>query len=269
MERGAQAAAKVLQDGEVDVAILPPIDLNAPSIQTMLRDPNIRLMNVTQAEAITRLFPSLNRLVLPQGVVDLEKNIPPSDVNLIGSTSAFVVRKDLHPELIYLLAQVLKEEHKGGGVFQRPGEFPSINDPELPMAEETVDYYKNGPSFLQRYLPFWMINYAKRVAAIVVTAIAIVIPRFTFTPRLYAWLLNLRMARLYRRLRLVNARLKSELSAQQVAALQTDLEHIDHAANVPPMRHSDLFFALLMHIDMTRTRLVARSAALQRLNSAA
>jgi hypothetical protein len=67
----------------------------------------------------------------------------------------------------------------------------------------------------------------------------------------------------------VNARLKSELSAQQVAALQTDLEHIDHAANVPPMRHSDLFFALLMHIDMTRTRLVARSAALQRLNSAA
>ena len=45
------------RDGEVDVAILPPIDLDAPSIQAMLRDPNIQLMNVTQAEAITRLFP--------------------------------------------------------------------------------------------------------------------------------------------------------------------------------------------------------------------
>jgi hypothetical protein len=77
-------------------------------------------MNVSQAEAITRLFPSPNRLVLPQGVIDLEKNIPPNDVNLIGSTSAFVVRNDLHPELKYLLAQVLKEEHSGGGVFQRP-----------------------------------------------------------------------------------------------------------------------------------------------------
>ncbi len=257
-ERGAPAAAKLLQSGEVDVAILPPIDLNAPSIQTMLRDPNIRLMNVSQAEAITRLFPSLNRLVLPQGVIDLEKNIPPSDVSLIGSTSAFVVRKDLHPELIYLLAQVLKEVHSGGGVFQRPGEFPSINDPELPMAEEAVDYYKNGPSFLQRYLPFWMINYAKRIAAIVVTAIAIIIPLFTLTPKLYAWLLNLRLARLYRRLRLVNARLKGELTAEQVAALQDDLENIDRAANILPMRHSDLFFALLMHIDMTRTRLASR-----------
>ena len=203
-ERGAPAAAKLLQDGEVDVAILPPIDLNAPSIQTMLRDPNIRLMNVTQAEAITRLFPSLNRLVLPQGVIDLEKNIPPSDVNLIGSTSAFVVRKDLHPELIYLLAQALKEVHSGGGVFQRPGEFPSTTDPELPMAEEAVDYYRNGPSFLQRYLPFWMINYAKRVAAILVAAVAIVIPLFTYHAEALRVVLEFAAARLYRRLRLVN-----------------------------------------------------------------
>jgi hypothetical protein len=224
----------------------------------MLRDPNTRLMNVSQAEAITRLFPSLNKLVLPQGVIDLEKNIPPTDVTLIGSTSAFVVRKDLHPELIYLLAQVLKEEHSGGGVFQRPGEFPSLTDPELPMAEEAVNYYRNGPSFMQRYLPFWMINYAKRVLAIVLTAVAVVIPIFAYTPRLYAWFLNLRLTKLYRRLRLVNARLKSDLSAKQMAALQTELESIDRAANVLPMRHSDLFFALHMHIELTRTRLASR-----------
>ena len=257
-ERGAPAAEKLLQSGEVDVAILPPIDLNAPSIQTLLRDPNVRLMNVSQAEAITRLFPSLSRLVLPQGVIDLEKNIPPSDVNLIGSTTAFVVRKDLHPELIYLLAEVLKEVHSGGGVFQRPGEFPSITDPELPMAEEAVDYYRNGPSFLQRYLPFWMINYAKRVAAIVVTAIAIVIPLFTFTPKLYAWLLNLRLARLYRRLRAVEGELDGELSAARAAALKTDLEGINRAARILPLRHSDMFFALRLHIKEVRADLSRR-----------
>jgi TRAP-type uncharacterized transport system substrate-binding protein len=262
-ERGALAAEKLLQGGQVDIAILPPIDLNAPSIQTMLRDPNIRLMNVVQAEALTRLFPSVNRLVLPQGVIDLAKNIPPNDVNLIGSTSAFVVRKELHPELVYLLAQVLKEEHSGGGVFQRAGEFPTTTDPELPMAEEAVDYYRNGPSFLQRYLPFWMINYAKRVAAILVAAVAIIIPLFSFTPRIYQWLLKLRLVKLYRRLRLLNARLKIELTADQVAALQTDLDQIDRAANVLPMRHSDLFFDLMLHIDLARTRLAERLTELR------
>jgi hypothetical protein len=257
-ERGAAEAAKLLQTDKVDVAILPPIDLNAPSIQTLLRDPNIRLMNVTQAEAITRLFPSLNRLVLPEGVIDLEKNVPPNDVNLIGSTSAFVVRRDLHPELIFLLAQVLKDVHSGGGVFQRPGEFPSITDPELPMAQEAVDFYRNGPSFLQRYLPFWMINYAKRVAAILVAAVAIIIPLFTYAPRLYAWFLNLHLARLYRRIRLVSAHLKSELTADQLGALQNDLESIDRAANILPMRHSELFLNLLMHLRFLRTELIAR-----------
>jgi hypothetical protein len=41
------------------------------------------------------------------------------------------------------------------------------------------------------------------------------------------------------------------------------------AANILPLRHSDLFFSLLMYIDMTRTRLAARLGALQRLDTAA
>jgi hypothetical protein len=165
--------------------------------------------------------------------------------------------------MIYLLAQTMKEEHGRGGIFQRVGEFPTQTDPEFPMAEEAVDYYKNGPSFLQRYLPFWMINYAKRVVAILVAAVAIVIPVFTFTPRLYAWFLNLRLGRLYRRIRLVNSHLKSELTVDQLVALQNDLENIDRAANILPMRHSELFLNLLMHIRFTRTELAARRDALR------
>jgi TRAP-type uncharacterized transport system substrate-binding protein len=263
------AGIKALKDGEADVAVLPPQSVHSPIMQPVWADHELRLMNVAQAETLSRLFPNLSHLVLPQGAVDLEKNIPPMDVNLIATTNVVVVRKNLHPELVYLLANTMQEEHSGATIFNRAGEFPTQTDPEYPMTEEAVDYYKNGPSFLQRYLPFWMINYAKRVAAIVVAAVAIVIPLFTFTPKLYAWLLNLRLARLYRRLRLVNARLKGELTAEQVTALQNDLDHIDRAANILPMRHSDLFFALLMHIDMTRTRLTARLGALQRLNPAA
>ena len=126
------------------------------------------------------------------------------------------------------------------------------------MAEEAVDYYRNGPSFLQRYLPFWMINYAKRVAAILVTAVAIVIPLFTFTPKLYAWLLHLRLARLYRRLRAVEGELEGELSAARAEALQTDLASINRAARILRLRHSDMFFALRLHLKEVRADLNRR-----------
>jgi len=52
----------------------------SPAVQTMLRMPNIRLMSFARAEALTRIFPNLVRLVLPQGVFDIAENIPPNDV---------------------------------------------------------------------------------------------------------------------------------------------------------------------------------------------
>ena len=86
-----------------------------------------------------------------------------------------LLRKDLHPELVYLLAQTLAEEHGAAGIFHRAGDFPTQTDPEFSIAEEAREFYKNGPSFLQRYLPFWMINFSKRMLAVLLAGIAIVI----------------------------------------------------------------------------------------------
>src|SRR6185437_8837571 len=49
-------SGKALKDGAADAIFLPQA-LNAPNVQLLLRDPTIKLMNVTQAEALTRLFP--------------------------------------------------------------------------------------------------------------------------------------------------------------------------------------------------------------------
>jgi len=89
---------------------------------------------------LARVFPNINRLVLPQGVIDFEKNIPSSDVSLIALTTAVVVRKSLHPALVYILAQALAEEHRAAGFLNRAGEFTTQTDPEFPMAERAVQF---------------------------------------------------------------------------------------------------------------------------------
>jgi hypothetical protein len=263
LELASPEAIKALRGGEADV-VSSSGEVDSPFVRNLLRDPTIHVMDVAQADAITQLFPSLTRLVLSRGVVDLEKNIPSHDLNLISLTDVVAARANLHPELIYLLAQTMKEEHGRGGIFHRAGDFPTQTDPDLPMAEEAVDYYKYGPSYLQRYFPFWTINYAKRIAAILVTVIAIVIPIFSLAPRLYVWFLRSYTERLYRRLRNIEADLQTDLVASDVSKLQSELENISRTAHVIPMRHSSMFIELISHIRLTRAELTSRLDALRR-----
>jgi len=195
---------------------------------------------------------------LPRAVIDFENVIPATDMILIASPNAVLVRKDIHPALINLLAQAIIEEHGKPGVFQRAGEFPSQIDPEYPMSASAVDFYRNGPSFLNKYLPYWMVPHVLRLLAVLLAGGAIIYPLFNLAPRLYQWLLQDRMSRLYRRLRIVEEAAQTELTAPQVVSLQTELEGIDRAARILPQRHSDLFFILEHHIILTRTQLASR-----------
>jgi hypothetical protein len=132
------------------------------------------------------------------------------------------------------------------------------------MAEEALEYYKNGPSFLQRYLPFWMINYAKRLIAVLLAAFAVVIPLCTYAPKLYEWFLQAYVQKLYRRLRAVETEMDAEPTAAQVEALQADLKEINRAAHILPGRHSDRFIDLTTHIRVTRAELASRLAAFRK-----
>jgi TRAP transporter TAXI family solute receptor len=252
-------AVKALAAGQIDAAFIGG-GPDSSIVQKLLRNPDVRLLNFPRAEALTKIYPFLVRLVLPAGVIDFAANNPPADVNLLGTTNALLVRKDLHPQIIYLLAQALMEVHGEAGLFQRAGEFPTQTDPEYPMSESARDFYRSGPGLLNRYLPFWVTNYLQRAIAILIAAIAIMLPVFRFLPQLYSWLVHQRLRKLYRRLRLVETALREEITIAQAEALESDLGDIDREASVVPMRDSDLFFIFWHHLDRTRSRVASRLA---------
>jgi TRAP-type uncharacterized transport system substrate-binding protein len=259
------AAIEALLDGRLD-AIFVALAPESSIIQPLFRDPNVRLMSVSQTGALSRIFPDLVRLVLPQGVIDLEHNIPPNDVNLIGTTNAVIVREDLHPEIVDLLARTLVEVHGGAGIFQHAGEFPTQTDPEFAMADGAREFYKNGPSSLNKYLSYWTVSLIKKIIAVVLSCAVVLVPFSRIVPNLSTWAVRSRMRDLYRRLRTVEAEIQSDLTASRLDALSSDLESIEQSANdlAVPVRHSDLFFELKTHIHLVRERLGLRRAVLQR-----
>ena len=125
-------AIDALIAGEVDVAVAPQQDI--PRLRDALGASDIRLMSVAQAEAIAKTVPGLKHVVLWRGLIDLGRDIPNSDIDLLASRNRLLVRKDLHPALQYLLLEAMREVHWPAGPFNRLGEFPAEQPNDLPLS---------------------------------------------------------------------------------------------------------------------------------------
>jgi len=227
----------------------------SPMIQMLLRTPRVALFEFVHAEAYARQFPFLNRVVMPRGVVDVARDLPPRDVTLIAPTAMLVAREGTHPALMQLLVQAASRIHGGTGWFARAGEFPSAENTELPIAKEAARFYKSGPPLLQQYLPFWLANLIDRMWVALVSIIAILIPLSRVVPPLYAFRIRSRIFRWYRHLRDIEDRLAEHAATH--AELLGELDRLESKAEriVVPLAYTDELYALRSHIQLVRERI--------------
>ena len=173
----------------------------------LLQTPGIKLVDFGQAEAYARRLPFLSHVVLPRGIVDLGRDLPPQDYQLIAPTATLVARSDLHPALVELFVQAAGEIHGGAGWFQKQGQFPSASTPRFPSRARRPSIYKDGPPLLQRYMPFWVANLLDRLWVVVIALAALIIPFSKVVPPLYVWRIKSRLYRWYGQLRVVEQQL--------------------------------------------------------------
>ena len=199
-----------LLDGSLDAVMLVSAP-ETPIVRMLLQTPGIRLFNFEQAEAYSRRFAFLKHVVLPRGIVALDRDIPHEDVHLIAPTATLVARADTHPAIIELLVQAAAEIHGGASWFQHAGEFPNDQYTEIPLSPVAERYYKSGPPFLQRYLPFWLANLIERMGVILLPIVALLIPLSRVLPPLYSWRVRKRVYRWYGQLRDVENAIDQDL----------------------------------------------------------
>ena len=178
-----------------------------------------------------------------------------------------LVRSDLHPEIVQLLLQAMVEVHGGSNIFQRPGEFPSGTDVEYAVAPAAIDFYKNGPSFMQRHLPLWLSVHAQRAIAVLVTAIALGLPLFRFLPVAYNWITRRRLFYWYAQLKALEASFDTDLTGKHLAHKQAEIERIEEAVSHIrfPLTFSDQLYNLRSHIDIVRRKVTSQVDAQRRM----
>ncbi len=258
---GGRNAAEALKAGEVDVAFLA-LAPEAPLVRELLRAEGLELMNLRRAEAYTRLFPYLSRVTLPAGVVDLVADIPSEDVSLLAAQAAVVARADTHPAIVALMVEALRDVHGAGGIFQRVDMFPQHHDPEFEMSADAERMYKEGPTFLNRYLPFWLANFIERMMVMIVPIATILLPLVKIVPWVYETRIKSRIFYWFQELRAVEQRMESRtLSPEEWPELREEMEEIDRAVNnIPvPWHFADRYYELKAAVDLVRQRVETRA----------
>jgi TRAP transporter TAXI family solute receptor len=256
---GYQEAADMLLAGEVDVAFFVSTHL-AAYVTNLIDSKSVKLMGLERAEAYALLYHFLYVLKVPEGVIDFEANLPPSDLTLVAPTTQLLARSDLHPALINLILEAAKEVHQSGGEFEREGEFPSAKYLDFKLSPDAERFYKFGPPFLQRYLPFWIAILVSRITVLLLPLVAVVLPLFKLMPLLYRWRMRSRIYRWYSRLRAFDPERHKVAGSERLQEYLVGLEGIEEkVSNISvPLSFSEEVYHLRMHIDLLRSELKQR-----------
>ncbi len=256
---GGDKAADALTSGDVDAAFYV-ISPDAPVVTRLLGTPGVHLMSFDHAHAYGRLHPFLSATTLYQGVVDIKRNLPDADTQLVAAPATLVIRDSTHPAVIELLVRAAEEFNSGTTLLSDAGTFPSADRSELPINKDAKYFLKNPPSILRRTLPFWMASIVDRLIILVVPLLVVVIPLIRMMPPLMKWRTTSKLLRRYKRVRQIEEQLTPDASATEIEAGRDELLAMEKSLGTLkiPVSFIEELYNLRMHVGHARSRLEAR-----------
>jgi TRAP-type uncharacterized transport system substrate-binding protein len=253
-------ALRALQRGEVDAAMFIG-QVQFPAVWEALHDPSLKLMSLERADAYPRRFPYITKLSLPAGTVDFARHIPAQEVKLIGAKAMLVARDDLSAAITTLLLEAARELHSQQGYFAAVGEFPNTAPVDLPVSADAIQHLRFGPSFLHRYLPFFVATYLERLIVLLVPLLVVVVPLTNLLPLIFRWRVRSHIFRLYGELKLLEHEIDSHTGT---APIEHWISRIDRLAQAAarlgtPASYASEAYTLREHIALVRQAVLQKA----------
>jgi len=248
-------AAEALERGEIDAAFFVA-SIEAAYIQRLIKDPNVKLMQLAHADAYLRRFRYLSTVTVHAGLLDLKSDLPEDDTVLIAPAATLVVHQSLHPALIPLLLKAATKVHRSGDLLSNANEFPSTSFTDLPLSEDAEHFFRFGPPVLQRILPFWLASLIDRTKLMIIPLLVLLMPLLRLAPPLVRWRTRRKIYLWYFTLRQIDQKSidgMSTVEAQQsLDALKTLEQQIAHVG--VPLSYMEEYYNLRLHLHLVRSR---------------
>ncbi|WP_079725510.1 TAXI family TRAP transporter solute-binding subunit [Pseudoxanthomonas indica] len=158
--RGLGESVEALRKGEVDVAfILQPLE--QPIVAELATTPGLELVDVIDARATSRVLGAgrnMGVVRIPQGIFDLRRNLPATDLTLPTEAVSVVVKANMDPGVLHHLLEVMQQVHGVSNLDREAGSYPRSVGGQLPLHPIAESFHRAGLPFLYRHLPFAAAN---------------------------------------------------------------------------------------------------------------
>ncbi|RXJ87504.1 TAXI family TRAP transporter solute-binding subunit [Arcobacter sp. CECT 8985] len=230
---------------------------NSKIINQLLADPNINLISFKRAKAYSRKYSYLQSIKLYEGTIDLYKNLPDENINLLATTANLVAKDGFSQELIRILLKKVKEIHSKKGLFEKENEFPNLTNLKIESNEEAKIYFKNGDTWLEKIFPYWIAANIDRLKIFLIPLITLMIPLLKGAFPLYQWSMRSKIYRWYDEVK----QIEKSISIQNKQQLEKELKKIQQLQDEVsketkvPLSFMGEYYNLIMHINMIEQKI--------------
>ncbi len=252
------AAATALENEEIDVAFFVA-GIDAAYIPRLLKNPEIRLVELAQVEAYERQFRFLSAVTVHEGLIDLKQNIPAKNVLLVAPAATLVAHESLHPALVALFLKTASKVHQKGDLLSSVGQFPSPTLTDIPLSADAERFFRSGPPVLQRFLPFWLASLVDRLKIMIIPLIMLMMPLIRMAPPLVRWQTRRKIYLWYGELRQVDQLSIQGMSREEAQHSLEKLHRLEQqiAGVGVPLSYMEEYYNLRLHLNLVRSRVTS------------
>ena len=259
-------AAKALEKNEIQIAIFV-MTSKSLQVQALLQDPAIGLLDIRRSLAYSRRFPEFSSVILGEGAVDLEANIPQHEYRLVATSVILMAREELHARAVEQILMAARNIHKEGDALTDPGAFPTLaRITSLPVHPAAKQFMRSGESLTTKLLPYAVMRWVLRIQLLIIPLLAIWLPLVKLFPTIYRFRVNSLLKLHYSALREMEHRIDQADSAEalqveidDVSTLQQDMNRLSR--KIPAHLQRDVYNWRL-HIAFVRDEAIKRQARL-------
>lgn len=255
LEYSSSKAKDALLKGDID-AMFVVSSHKSQTVKELLANPDINVLSFKRARAYSRKYTFLEALTLYEGTLDLYRNLPDENINLLATTANLAVKDGFSEELTRLFLKKVTEVHDRKGLFAKAEQFPNTFNMQLELSEEAKRYFEYGDTFLEKVFPYWIASNIDRLKILLIPLLTLLFPLFKGFFPLYNWSMRSKIYRWYDEIREID----NELEVLEKSKLQEELEKLEKLRyeisqeTKVPLSFMGEYYNLQIHLDHVTKR---------------